>query len=134
MELFYIPIIVVVLVFLLFIILNILQKKRFKKKEKKEETAKETKPEVKEETKKVYKPIDIDLNLKPDFSDIVKIEDAKTKQKQTSSMAVKKNNIGIGDAYKREEMPRNSQLSNEISNLSPELKAIIFGNILNEDR
>ena len=133
MEMFYIPIIIFVLLVLLFVLTKVRAKKLAKpKEEKKEEPKVETKPE--EKPKQIIIPQEIDLVSRPDFSDMVKIDEPKkqpSKPKQKVIM-VSENILNSGNEYRRDEMPRNTDLSNEIADLSPELKAIIFGNILND--
>ena len=135
MELFYLPIIIFVVVLLLFVFIIVNYNKKTQKKLKVD--AKPTATEEKKEEPKIIKPVDIDIVSRPDFSDMVKIEENKNlnSNKSTSkTLKVSENILNSGNEYRRDYKPRNTKLSNEISNLSPELKAIIFGNILNEDR
>ncbi len=135
MELFYLPIIIFVVVLLLFVFIIVTYNKKTQKKPKVD--AKPAATEEKKEEPKIIKPVDIDIVSRPDFSDMVKIEENKNlnSNKSTSkTLKVSENILNSGNEYRRDYKPRNTKLSNEISNLSPELKAIIFGNILNEDR
>ena len=133
MELFYLPIIIFVVVLLLFVFIIVTYNKKTKQKPKEE--VKSVKPEEKKEEPKIIKPVDIDIVSRPDFSDMVDIDKKPKSPKPASrTLRVSENILNSGNAYKRDYQPKNTQLSNEIANLSPELKAIIFGNILNEDR
>ena len=137
MELFYIPVIIVVALFLLFFFLNLRYKKKCKTK--KTEVKQEAKEEPKEEktAQKVETKSDIQLTLRPDFSDLIRQTEIGGENSSVVSggnLEVSKEILNAGNAYKRDYDPHNTDLSDEISNLSPELKAIVFGNILNEDR
>ena len=138
MEMFYIPIIIFVALFLLAIFIIISYKKHSKPKETKKEEPKQVAKPAEEPKQEKIIPQDIDLVSRPDFSDIVKIEEPSINKLPNTSL--KNSNLRVSDNIRNSGSAygtnyghtKNSNLSDEIANLSPELKAIVFGNILND--
>lgn len=142
MDIFLILIIAVIVLFIVFLVLNLSNKPKSEPKteQKKDAPVAEPKKEPAVESKPVKS--NVELTSRPDFSDMLpqkeENENNKKENKKNIDSRLKvlkaSENISAKEVKTSKKEPAKKQtLADELKNLSPEMKTVVFGKVLDKN-
>ena len=139
MELYLVPIIAVIALFVAFIVLNIKHNKKQSKPEPKKQKEEIKQEPPKEEPVQKQSNSSVQLTSRPDFSDMLPSKTNNTKQTHSNPtstlkpLTASKDLQAHDDAYAiKKTHSKGAKLANEFKKLSPEMKSVIMGNVLDK--